>query len=132
MGDLAIPFTVNTNTTAKVIVSARDAVAKAASGDWQTANRAANFAFNSGMNEDAARWVDASIKAKPTPSNLYLKARMQAKAGQNAAAIQTAEQALKLTTDKDKELPARSTRPLPSGRSEDRRPDRRGQIADRR
>ncbi len=102
--NLAIPFTVNTNTTAKVIVSARDAVAKAASGDWQTANRAANFAFNSGMNEDAARWVDASIKAKPTPSNLYLKARMQAKAGQNAAAIQTAQQALKLTTDKDKEL----------------------------
>lgn len=102
--NVAVPFTVNTGTTAKVIAAARDAVAKAAPGDWQTANRAANFAFNAGLKDDAAKWVEASIKAKPTPSNLYLKARMQAQAGDKAAAIQTAQQALKLTTDKDKEL----------------------------
>ena len=102
--DLAIPFTVNTNTTAKVLANARDAVAKAGSGDWQTANRAANFAFNAGRKDEAAKWVDASVKAKATPSNLYLKARIQAQAGDKAGAIQSAQQALKLTTDKDKEL----------------------------
>ncbi len=102
--NLAVPFTVNTNTTAKVLANARDAVAKAGPGDWQTANRAANFAFNSGLKDEATKWVDASIKAKPTPSNLYLKARIQAQAGDKAGAIETAQQALKLTTDKDKEL----------------------------
>lgn len=102
--NVAVPFTVNTGTTAKVMANARDAIAKAAPGDWQTANRAANFAFNAGMTDEAAKWVDASIKAKPTPSNLYLKARMEAKGGNRSAAIKTAQEALKLTTDKDKEL----------------------------
>lgn len=102
--NLVVPFTVNTNTTAKVVANARDAVAKAAPGDWQTPYRAASFAFNSGFADDAGKWIDASVKAKATPSNLYLKARMQAKAGDRAGAIQTAQQALKLTTDKDKEL----------------------------
>jgi Protein of unknown function (DUF2911) len=102
--NLAVPFTVNTGTTAKVMSNARDAVAKAAADDWQTPYRAANFAFNSDMKDDAGKWIDTSMKAKATPSNLYLKARMQAKAGDRAGAISTAQQALKLTTDKDKEL----------------------------
>jgi hypothetical protein len=102
--NLAIPFTVNTNTTAKVVAAAREAVAGAKPDDWSTPYRAASFAFNNGLNDDASKWLDASLKAKETLSNLYLKARMQAKAGQNAAAVKTAEQALKLATEKDKEV----------------------------
>ena len=102
--NLAVPFTVGTGTTAKVMAGAREAVANAKPDDWATPNRAATFAFNSGMTEDATKWLDASIKAKETIQNLYLKARMQAKAGNKAAAVKSAEQALAKAGERDKEL----------------------------
>ena len=102
--NLAIPFTVNTGTTAKVIAAAREAVANAKPDDWSTPNRAASFAFNNGLNEDATKWLDVSLKAKETIQNLYLKARIQAKAGNKAAAVKTAELALAKAGEKDKEL----------------------------
>jgi len=102
--DLAVPFTVGTNTTAAVMASATAAVAGAAATDFQTPARAAGFAFDAGNNDQAMKWVDQSLKVKQTISNLYLKARIQAKSGNRAGAISTAEAALKLAGPNDKEL----------------------------
>jgi hypothetical protein len=102
--NVSVPFTVGVNTTAKVMADATAAVAGAAATDWQTPNRAAGFAFDNNDNAQAARWVDQSLKAKETISNLYLKSRIQAKRGDKAGAIATAESAIKMAGPKDKEL----------------------------
>ncbi|MGH9420067.1 MAG: DUF2911 domain-containing protein [Thermoanaerobaculia bacterium] len=102
--NIEVPFTVGVNTTAKVMADATAAVAGAAATDWQTPNRAAGFAFDNNDNAQAAKWVDQSLKAKQTISNLYLKSRIQAKSGDKAGAIATAESAIKMAGPKDKEL----------------------------
>jgi hypothetical protein len=102
--DLSVPFTVGVNTTAKVMADATAAVAGAAATDWQTPYRAAGFAFDNNDNAQAMKWLDQSLKSKQTISNLYLKSRVQAKSGDKAAAIATAEAAIKLAGPKDKEL----------------------------
>jgi len=103
-GDVCVPFTVGTGTTAKVMAAAGAAVSAAAATDWQTPYRAASFAFDNGDNAQAMKWLDQSTKASQTISNLYLKSRIQAKSGDKAGAIATAEAALKLAAPKDKEL----------------------------
>ncbi|MEA2345436.1 MAG: hypothetical protein QOF63_3605 [Thermoanaerobaculia bacterium] len=102
--NLRVPFTVSTNTTAKVMADAKAAVAAAAATDFQTPLRAAGFAFDAGNSDQATKWVDQSLKVKQTMSNLYLKARIQAKNGDKAGAIASAEAALKLAGPNDKEL----------------------------
>jgi hypothetical protein len=101
---LEVPFTVTTNTTAKVVSVANAAIAAAKPDDWRTAFTAANYAFNNKMDADAAKWLDASLKTKETIQNLWLKAQMQARAGNKAEAIKTGEKALTLKTDKDTAL----------------------------
>jgi len=96
---LAVPFTVGTGTTAKTLAAARDAIKNAKADDWQTPYRAASFANLAGETADARAWLDQSIKVKQTNSNLYLRAQMEAKAGNRAAAVRDAEAALALTTD---------------------------------
>jgi hypothetical protein len=96
---LAVPFTVGTGTTAKALAAARAAVAAAKPEDWQTPYRAASFANTSGEMADARTWLDASIKAKPTYQNLYLRAQMEAKSGHRDAAIKDAEAALAVVGD---------------------------------
>ena len=103
-GDVCVPFSVGTGTTAKVMAAAGAAVAGAAPTDWQTPYRAASFAFDNGDSAQAMKWLDQSTKAGQTISNLYLKSRIQAKSGDKAGAIATAEAALKLAAPKDKEL----------------------------
>jgi len=102
--NVSVPFTVGTNTTAKVMADATAAVASAAATDFQTPLRAASFAFDAGNSDQATKWVDQSLKVKQTANNLYLKARIQAKNGDKAGAIATAESALKLTGPNDKEF----------------------------
>jgi hypothetical protein len=102
--NVAIPFTVGTNTTAKVMADANAAVTGAAATDFQTPYRAAGYAFDAGNTDQASKWLDQSLKAKQTMSNLYLKARIQAKNGDKAGAIATGEAALKLAGPNDKEL----------------------------
>ncbi len=102
--NLSVPFTVGTNTTAKVMADANAAVAGAAATDFQTPYRAASFAFDAGNSEQAAKWLDQSLKVKQTMANLYLKARIQAKNGDKAGAIASAESALKLAGPNDKEF----------------------------
>ena len=99
--DLSVGFTVGTNSTAKAMASASEAVSAAAATDFQTPQRAASFAFDSGSYDQAMKWADQSVGIKQTMSNLYLKARIQAKKGDKAGAIATAQSALKLATPKD-------------------------------
>lgn len=96
---LAVPFTVGTGTTAKTLAAARAAVAGAKPDDAATPYRAANFAYQAGEMADARAWLDQSIKAKQTASNLYLRAQMEAKAGKKADAIKSATAALALVGD---------------------------------
>jgi Protein of unknown function (DUF2911) len=104
--DVGVPFTVGTNTTATVMAAESAAVSGAAATDFQTPSRAASFAFDAGNNDQAMKWVDQSLKVKPTMGSLYLKARIQAKNGDRAGAIATGETALKMATPKDDELSA--------------------------
>lgn len=102
--NISVPFTVGTNTTTKVMADATAAVAGAAATDFQTPYRAASYAFDAGNSDQASKWLDQSLKVKQTMSNLYLKARMQAKSGDKAGAIASAESALKLAGPNDKEF----------------------------
>lgn len=100
---IAVPFTVGTNTTAKVLSNARAAAAAAPATDWRTPFRAASFAFDTKNTADAQQWLDQSLKVEQNINNLYLKARMQAAAGDKAEAVKTARAAIAKATDKDKE-----------------------------
>jgi hypothetical protein len=100
--DVMVLFTVGTNTTSQVMASATAAVAAAT--DVQTPYRAASYAFDAGNSELASKWLAQSLKVKQTVSNLYLKARIEAKSGNKAAAIADAEAAIKASEPKDKEL----------------------------
>jgi hypothetical protein len=101
-GNLAVPFTVGTNTSQKVLADARAAVASAKPEDWQTPLRAASYAIENRVGLDEAdKWLDQSIKANENIRNLFEKARMQAMAGDKAAAIATAQKAIAKAGPKD-------------------------------
>ena len=102
--NVAVPFTVGTATTKQVTDNARAAVAAAKPDDWQIPYRAANYAFENGDLTDANTWLDQSMKAKPTMAGTWLRARMQAKAGDRTAAIKTGESALSMATPADKDF----------------------------
>lgn len=102
--NVAVPFTVGTGTTKKVAETAAAAVAAAKPDDWQTPYRAAAFAFESGDTANASAWLDQSMKAKESMAGLWLRARMQAKAGDRASAIKSGEAALAKATPEDKDF----------------------------
>jgi hypothetical protein len=108
--NLAVPFTVMTNGTEKSMAGIRTALATAAADDWQTPYRAADFAFQSGNAAEANTWLDQSLKAKQTMAGLWLRARMQAKAGDKAAAQKSADAALALAGPTDKDFASEITR----------------------
>jgi tetratricopeptide (TPR) repeat protein len=92
--NVAVPFTVGSNTIAKTLAAAKSAVAAAPATDWRTALRAASFAFDTGNLTDAQAWLDQAIKANENISTLWLKARLLQKRGQIADAIRTGEMAI--------------------------------------
>lgn len=101
---LAVPFTVGVNTTAKVMAQAREAVAAAKPDDWRTPFRAAGYAIDNGLPVDeASKWLDQSLKVQENINNLYLKARLQARQGDKAGALATAERAIAKAGPKDAE-----------------------------
>ncbi len=102
--NLAVPFTIGTGTTARVMESVRAAVAAAKPDDWETPYRAASFALESGDIAAANAWLDQSMKIKPTMRGTWLRARIQAKAGDRATAIKTGEAALAMATPQDKDF----------------------------
>jgi len=115
--NLAVPFTVSTGTTQKVLSEARAAVAAAKPDDWRTPYRAATFANDNRMPDDAMRWLDQSIKINENINNLYLKARMQARAGDRMGAIYTAERAISKATPQDAEEVAEIRKDIESWRA---------------
>jgi hypothetical protein len=108
--NLSVPFTVMTNGTDKSMAAIRAALAATTPDDWQTPYRAADFAFTSGRIADATTWLDRSLQAKQTMAGLWLRARMQAKAGDKAAAMKTSDAALALAAPSDKDFAAEITR----------------------
>ena len=105
--NVAVPLTVATGTTQKVLADARAAVAAAKPDDWQTPLRAASFAVENGLDlQEANRWLDQSIKINENLSNLFEKARAQAAMGDKTGAIATAKKAItKATKENQAEVP---------------------------
>jgi hypothetical protein len=99
--NVEVPFTINTHALERAVAAANAAVAAAKPDDWRTPYSAASFFNDNNMPADAMKWIDASIKTKETMQNFYLKARIEAAAGNKAEAIKYGEKALALTTDKD-------------------------------
>jgi len=92
---LAVGVGIVVDTKAQFLAKARDAVAKAKADDWQTPLVAARYLYeNKYALDDAGKWIDKSIAAKPTFGNLSTKANALAADGKPKDAIATAEKAL--------------------------------------
>jgi hypothetical protein len=90
-----VPFTVEIkDVTALTLEKARAAVAAAKPDDWRTLFQAANYAIQNKNEEEGMRWLEQSIKVKPTFQNLSAKAQALYKAGRKDEAIVIAEQAI--------------------------------------
>lgn len=90
-------FKIGFDTTNKVLVSARKAVAEAKADDWRTPYRAAAFCLDSSINlDEAATWLDASAKASETFYNVFGKARLAALKGDKANALALAKKAIEV------------------------------------
>ena len=92
--NVAVPFTVDTQSTARAIQAAEKAIGAMDNNRWLTPYRAADFAFSANRMAEAQRWLDMSIKERETLPNLWLKARMLHAQGKTAEALRTAEQAI--------------------------------------
>ena len=92
--NVAVPFTVDTQSTARAIQAAEKAIGAMDNNRWLTPYRAADFAFSANRMAEAQRWLDMSIKERETLPNLWLKARMLQAQGKTAEALRTAEQAI--------------------------------------
>ncbi|HEV7768968.1 MAG TPA: DUF2911 domain-containing protein [Thermoanaerobaculia bacterium] len=94
---IAVPFTVNTDSTARTMTQFKNAMKP----DWRTPYSAADFAFNNkgvATDEEVNAWVEQSLKANANIANLYLKARIAQRAGNKADAIRFGEQAIAAAT----------------------------------
>lgn len=95
--NLAVPFTIDTQSTARTMAALRSAM----NPDWRTPYLAANFAFdNKGVATDAEMnaWIDQSLKTNQNIANLWLRARMAQAAGNKADAIRYGEMAIAAAT----------------------------------
>lgn len=99
--NLAVPFQIGIGTKERAMAGIRAALATAKADDFQTPLRAADYAFSNDDAADAQAWLDQSMKIKQSMSGLWLKARMQAKAGNKEEARKTAAAALALAGPND-------------------------------
>lgn len=91
--NLAVPFTVNTDSTRRTIAALKAAMKPG----WQWPYQAALLAYETkgvATDDEINAWLAESIKVAENTNNLWLKARMQKRAGQTAEAKKTAEQAI--------------------------------------
>jgi len=92
---LAVAFTIKVDTNAKVLASARKAIAEAKPDDWRTSYRAAAFCLDNNVNLDEARtWLARSVAVKETMYNLAGQARFLVLDGKKADAITLAKKAI--------------------------------------
>jgi hypothetical protein len=116
--NLAVPFTVGTNSTQKVISDARALVSGAKPDDWKTPYRAASWAIDNGVNiDEGSKWLDQSLKANENIQNLFLKARLQARQGDRTGAMVTAERAISKATPQDADEVAEIRKSIDSWKS---------------
>ncbi len=90
---IAVPFTVDTGATAKVMGQLRSAL----NPDWRAPYNAANFAFqNKGAatDQEISDWLDKSLSINQNIGNLWLKAQFLQRAGKTAEAIKAGEEAI--------------------------------------
>ncbi|HUP46811.1 MAG TPA: DUF2911 domain-containing protein [Thermoanaerobaculia bacterium] len=92
--NLAVPFTVDTQSTARSLEAAEKAIAGIDNNRWLIPYRAADFAFSNNRPTEAQKWLDMSLAAQETTANLWLKARMLNAQGRKADALRTAEMAI--------------------------------------
>ena len=90
---IAVPFTINTDSTARTMTSLKNAMKP----DWRAPYMAANFAFeNKGTatDQEISDWLDKSLQVNENIANLWLKARFLERAGKKAEAIKAGEAAI--------------------------------------
>lgn len=90
---VAVPFTVDTAATTKVMTQLRNAL----NPDWRATYNAANFAFqNKGAatDQEISDWLDRSLSMNQNISNLWLKAQFLERTGRKAEAIKAGEEAI--------------------------------------
>lgn len=93
---LRLPVAIGVQTVTPFLASARTEIAAAKADDWRTPYQAANTLFTFELEPALAKeWVEKSVKVQENHTNLSLKARMQAKAGDTKLAIATGEKAVK-------------------------------------
>jgi hypothetical protein len=98
---VAVPFTVDTKSVDRTMGALKNAM----NPDWRASFNAASFAFeNKGAATDADMnaWLEQSLKANQNISNLYLKARIAARAGNKADAVKYGEMAIAAATPAQK------------------------------
>ncbi len=91
--NVAVPFTVNTDSTARTLNALRGALKPS----WQTPYQAASFAFeNKGAatDQEISAWLYQSLRVNENIANLWLKARFLERAGRRQEAIVAGEQAI--------------------------------------
>ena len=89
---VAVPFTVDTGATAKVMTQLRNAM----NPSWQQPFMAASFAFDNkgaATDQEISDWLDKSLSINQNISNLWLKARWLQRLGRTAEAKKAAEEA---------------------------------------
>ena len=91
-----LPIRITVDTNEQVLAGLRTLMAGNPE-DWRIGVRAATWAHDAGVARDEAMaWVEQSIARSRTYGNMALKARMLARAGNYAAAVNTAEEAIAL------------------------------------
>src|SRR5258706_16392914 len=81
---LRVAVKVETDTDAKVLAGARDALAKAKPDDWQTPYRAANYLIDANAHQDEAeKWLAKAPAVKQKFFKVAAKAKRLAGAGQD-------------------------------------------------
>lgn len=95
--EVEIRIPLHVETVKPVLEKARAAVGQAAADDWRTPLRAASFALDNKVAlDEAARWLDRSIEARPGYYNVFAKARLAAERGEKAEAVRLARRAIEL------------------------------------
>jgi Protein of unknown function (DUF2911) len=102
--NIAVPFTVDTKSTERSLAAAKTAVANVENTRWSVPLNAANFAFDAGRMDEAKAWLDQALAVRENLPTLWLKARMQQKAGQTAEAKKTAAAAIAKATEAQRDF----------------------------
>jgi hypothetical protein len=94
---VAVPFTVDTGATTKVMTQLRNAL----NPDWRAPYAAANFAFDNkgaATDQEISDWLDRSLSVNQNIQNLWLKARFLQRIGKTQEAIKAGEEAIAKAT----------------------------------